>query len=89
MNESCEGCKAKEKQLKIVKADAEFEIKKMNEDLAQEKVLLEIQYQKDLKRAIDRFQKEKQEREEENKKWLAKYDAMVSRFENQILCLSS
>lgn len=32
----------------------------MSEDLAQEKVLLEMQYQKDLKKAVEKFQKEKQ-----------------------------
>lgn len=52
----------------------------MSEDLAQEKVLLEMQYQKDLKKAVEKFQKEKQQREQENKKWIAKYDAMVTKF---------
>jgi|JI9StandDraft_2_1071091.scaffolds.fasta_scaffold1939602_1 hypothetical protein len=59
MKGSCEECKAKEKRLKIMQSDADFEIKKMTEDLAQEKVLLEMQYQKEHKKVMEKYFKEK------------------------------
>lgn len=43
-----------------------------------------MQYQKDIKRALEKYNKEKQEREYENKNWLAKYDAMVREYEGKI-----
>lgn len=40
MKETCEECKSKEKKLRVMQSDTDFELKKMTEDLAQEKVLL-------------------------------------------------
>lgn len=42
-----------------MQSDADFEIKKMTEDLAQEKVLLEMQYQKEHKKVMEKYFKEK------------------------------
>jgi len=61
----------------------------MTEDLAQEKVTLELQFQKESKRIMEKYNKEKCEREEENKKWIAKYDCMVEEFEEKIKQLHS
>ena len=49
----------------------------MREDLAEEKVYLEQQLQKDYKKAIQKYNRERVEREEENQKWISKYDNMV------------
>lgn len=56
----------------------------MREDLAEEKVYLEQQLQKDYKKAIQKYNKERVEREEENQKWISKYDNMVCEFEEKI-----
>ena len=42
-----------------MQSDTDFELKKMTEDLAQEKVLLEMQYQKEHKKLMDKYCKEK------------------------------
>ena len=80
----CEQCHSKDKKIRILQADIDFEIKKMNEDLAQEKVLLELQYQKQNKKINQKYMKEKQERDAENRKWLMKYDKMVQQYEDSI-----
>ena len=56
----------------------------MREDLAEEKVLLELNYQKQLKKNIEKYQKEKQQRSDQNKNWINKYDKMVISYETQI-----
>jgi hypothetical protein len=61
----------------VLQADFEFELKKLQEDLSLEKVALEMQFQKESKRLTERCNKEKVEREEENRKWIGKYDSMV------------
>jgi hypothetical protein len=83
-NELCAECRVKDKKIQILQADLDFELKKMSEDLAQEKVMLEMQFQKELKRAAEKYSKEKAEREEENKKWMAKHDKIVAEYESSI-----
>jgi hypothetical protein len=46
----CPQCQEKENKYRILQSDLEFEIKKMTEDLACEKVALEMQYQKESKK---------------------------------------
>jgi hypothetical protein len=40
-----------------LEADLLFEIKKMKEDLAQEKVTLQLQFQKESKKVLEKYQK--------------------------------
>ena len=44
--ETCVDCRAKDKKMQILRVDVEFELKKMREDLAEEKVFMEQQYQR-------------------------------------------
>ena len=46
---------------------------------------LELQYQKETKKVIEKYHKEKGIREEENKKWLDKYDGMLEQCKSQIV----
>ena len=77
----CHNCQHRENEWKVRQSDLEFEIKRIKEDLAQEKVTLELLYQKESKKIIDKYHKERTMREAETKKWLAKYDLMVSEYE--------
>ncbi len=83
-HQACPHCQEKEKKMRVIQSDTEFELKKMTEDLAEEKVLLEMQFQKEYKKAMEKYNKEKKEREDENKKWMTKYDSMVSHFQLDI-----
>jgi hypothetical protein len=53
----CIECQEKNKQYAVRKADYDFEIKKLREDLALEKVSLEMQFQKEAKRLAERYNK--------------------------------
>lgn len=73
----CENCQVKDKKIKILEADLQFQFRKMQEDLASEKVTQEMAFQKEIKKLMEKYSKEKSEREEENKKWIIKYDQTV------------
>ena len=81
---SCPNCQQREQECRVLQSDLEFEIKKVKEDLAQEKVTLELQYQKETKKVIDKYHKKRSMREEETRKWLNKYDGMVQDYQGQI-----
>lgn len=51
-HQTCPHCQEKEKKMRVIQSDTEFELKKMTEDLAEEKVLLEMQFQKEYKKAM-------------------------------------
>lgn len=46
-----------------------------------------MQYQKESKRMAERYHRERGEREEENRKWLQKYDQLVEDYEAKIRVL--
>lgn len=60
-----------------MEAELTFEIKKLTEDMAEQKITLEMSYLKEIKKLSDKLQHEKEEREVENRKWMEKYDSMT------------
>ena len=70
MNSDCDKCIQLTKKLNILQADYDFEIKKMSEDKSTEKALFEISMQKELRKMTEKYQKEKQLHDDDNKKWI-------------------
>lgn len=58
-----------------------FQVKKLEEDMAHQKITLHLAHQKETQKLTDKIAAEKHDREVENKKWIEKYDSMVSSFE--------
>lgn len=58
----CPSCHALEKQLKVQRADYEFQLKKIKEDQSTEKAMYEIHLQKQIRKWQEAYHKEKQVR---------------------------
>lgn len=84
----CAGCLRLSKQLQVQKADYQFEIKKIQEDKSTDKAMYELHLQKELRRWQDSFHREQSQREDEAHNWLLKYDATVTRYEEQLVALA-
>lgn len=48
---------ARDKKIKVMESDYEFELRKIKEDKAEEKALFEISLQKELRKWQDKYQK--------------------------------
>jgi hypothetical protein len=70
-------------------SDHEFELRKLAEDNSTQKALYEISMQKELRRYQDRYHKEKQDHEENARKWLAKIDSVNEVNANKIKDIES
>ena len=57
-----------------------FEIKKLEEDMATQKLNARLSHQKEVQRLTEKLNSEKQGREEENKNWIDKYDSVAESF---------
>jgi hypothetical protein len=62
MQESCEKCKLKERQFKILEVELQFEVKKLNEDIAHQKLTLEMAHQREIKKFMEKIAFTKNER---------------------------
>lgn len=82
---SCSECVARDKKIKVMESDFEFELRKIAEDKAEEKALFEISLQKELKKWQDKYQKQKLDHEENNKKWLSTIDTQASICEKKLI----
>ena len=58
----------------MLQADFEFEFRKLSEDKSTEKALYEISTQKEMRKWMEKYSKEKKDHEEDNKKWIQKFD---------------
>jgi len=54
---SCEECRKKDKRIRVIQSDCDFELRKTIEDKAEEMALFEITTQKDLRRWQDKYHK--------------------------------
>lgn len=74
---SCTQCPQLTRQLKVMQADYEFELRKQAEDHSSDKAIYEVNMQKDLRKWQEKHAKEKAAHEESTKKWLAKVDEVT------------
>lgn len=51
----CQGCTQRDKHYKVLEVELQFEIKKLTEDMALQKVKLELAHQKEAKKWADRL----------------------------------
>lgn len=84
---SCEECLKKDKKIKIIQSDYDFQLRKTIEDKAEQKALYEISVQKEIRKWQDKYQKQKLDHDQNSKKWLNKIDEQTSKCEKQI-CLN-
>ena len=54
---SCEECRKKDKKIRVIQSDYDFELRKTIEDKAEEKALFEISIQKDIRKWQEKYQK--------------------------------
>lgn len=52
--------------------------------MAEQKITMEMTLKKQIRKWTDKLQAEKTQREQENKSWFAKYDAMVASYEKKL-----
>ncbi len=81
---TCERCSNLEKKYKILSAETSFEIKKLEEDMAHQKITLHLSHQKEIQKLNERLAQEKKDKELENKKWIEKYDSMCRSYESKL-----
>ena len=81
---NCEDCIRKDKNIKVMLSDHSFELRKLTEDKAEEKALYEISIQKQLRKWQDKYHKEKQDHDQNTKKWLSKIDEQAQHCKQQI-----
>lgn len=56
----------------------------MAEDYSTEKALYEVAMQKEMRKMTEKYEKEREQHEQDNKKWIDKYDRTVSDYEAKI-----